>query len=551
MRSPRRPRGSSTRCRASGPSWLRTGRATRARRERTRKGGRVIELGSRPLTIDDVVRVAREGEKATLGAAARGRMRESRAVVERAVQSGRVIYGVTTGFGELKNRTIPPEQVRDLQLNLLRSHRAGVGRYAPTDVVRAMMLLRAASLARGASGCRPEIVEGLLALLEADVTPVVPVQGSVGASGDLAPLAHLASVLIGEGEAWLGLGIKPDAPRLPAALALRNAGLQPLTLEAKEGLALINGTQFSTAFALLGAADARAVWEAGVAAAALSTEVLMGSFRPAREAVQRLRPYRGALETARRLRAYAEDSAIVASHENCGRVQDAYSLRCVPQVMGASYDALLHVEQQLEIEIESVNDNPLVFPESDEVISAGLFHAQPIGLAADYLKIAVAEIASLSERRIDRLVDARVSELPAVLANEPGLESGYMLAQYTAAALVSENKVLCHPASVDSIPTGGGIEDHVSMAPIAARHLRQVVDNAARVIALELLCGCRALEFRRPLAAGLGSERLYGTVRRLVPAPEGDRPLSEPCETIARWVLSRQPQKLAEEVLAS
>ena len=511
----------------------------------------MIELGSRPLTIDDVTRVARDDEPVSLARAARDRMRASRGVVDRAVREGRIAYGITTGFGELKDRHIGSDQVRDLQLNLLRSHAAGVGRHASRDVVRAMLLLRAASLAHGFSGCRTDIVEGLLALLERDVTPVVPLQGSVGASGDLAPLAHLASVLIGEGEAWIGLGTRPDAPRMPAALALRHAGLQSLTLEAKEGLALINGTQLSTAIAVLACADSRALWEAGVAAAALSTEVLLGSFQPALERVQALRPYTGALETARRLRAYSLDSALVASHENCGRVQDAYSLRCTPQVMGASLDALVHAESQLTIEINSVNDNPLIFADDDQVISAGLFHAQPVALAADYLKIAMAEVASLSERRIDRLIDPRTSEgLPAVLATNPGLESGFMLAQYTAAALVSENKVLAHPASVDSIPTGAGVEDHVSMAPIAARHLRQVVDNGAHVVALELLCGARALEFRRPLTAGSGSERLYGAIRRLSPEPEGDRPLSEPCETIARWVLSRAPVRLADEVLA-
>jgi len=412
-------------------------------------------------------------------------------------------------------------------------------------VVRAMLLLRAASLAHGYSGCRAEVIEALLALLARDVTPVVPLEGSVGASGDLAPLAHLAAVLTGEGEAWLG------DRRMPAALALRGAGLQPLELEAKEGLALINGTQLSTAIASLACVGAGRVWEAGMAAAALSTEVLLCSVQPSRDEVQALRPYPGAIEAARRTRAYSEGSALVASHANCGRVQDAYSLRCVPQVMGASWDALDHVGRQLEIEINSVNDNPLVFAESGEVISAGLFHAQPVALAADYLKIAVAEIASLSERRIDRLLDARVSGLPQVLAADPGLESGYMMAQYTAAALVSENKVLCHPASVDSIPTGSGLEDHVSMAPIAARHARVVVDNAARVVALELLCACRALEFRRPLTAGTGSERLYGAVRRLVPAPDGDRPIAESCETVARWVLSRDPERLADEVLAT
>ncbi|TMQ51678.1 MAG: histidine ammonia-lyase, partial [Candidatus Eisenbacteria bacterium] len=404
------------------------------------------------------------------------------------------------------------------------------------------LLLRAASLAQGYSGCRPELVDALIAMLEQDVTPIVPLEGSVGASGDLAPLAHLGLVLVGEGEAWLG------GRRMPAGLALRGAGLQPLLLEAKEGLAIVNGTQLSSALAALACADAQRVWEAAVGAAALTTEVLLGSFRPARAEVQGLRPYPGAIESARRLLAYSEDSALVASHADCGRVQDAYCLRCVPQVMGASWDAIEHVERQLEIEFRSVNDNPLVFPDG-RVISAGLFHAQPVAMAADYLKIAVAEVASLSERRIARLVDGAEVGLPRALAGSPGIESGYMLAQYTAAALVSENKVLAHPASVDSIPTGAGIEDHVSMAPIAGRHARTVVDNAARVVAMELLCACRALEFRRPLRAGQGSERLYGTVRRLVPAPDGDRPLSDPCETVARWVLSPGPERLALEVL--
>ncbi len=505
----------------------------------------MIRLGETRLTLDDVVEVARGDVRVELGRDALERVRASRALVDRAVAEGRTIYGITTGFGELKDRRIPPEDTAQLQVNLIRSHSAGVGPAAPREVVRAMLLLRAASLAHGNSGVRPEVIEMLIEMLARRVTPVVPLQGSVGASGDLAPLAHLAAVMTGEGEAWLA------EQRMPAALALRGAGLPPLSLAAKEGLALINGTQFSTSLAALACADAERLWEAAMAAAALSTEVLLGSFQPAREDVMALRPYPGALEAAKRLRAYSEGSAIVRSHENCGRVQDAYSLRCVPGVMGASWDALVHVERQLEIELNSVNDNPLVFAGSDETVSAGLFHAQPVALAADYLKIAVAEIASLSERRTDRLVDARVSELPAVLATDPGLQSGYMMAQYVAAALVSENKVLAHPASVDSIPTGAGIEDHVSMAPIAGRHARQVVDNAARVVAMELLCGCRALEFRRPLQAGSGSERLYAAIRRVVPAPEGDRPLSGACEEVARWVLSVAPVKLAEEVLDS
>jgi histidine ammonia-lyase len=521
----------------------------------------MIELGTKPLTLADIVEVARgpspardgasDGRKVggresgfgiALAPAARERMHQSRAVIERALSEGRAIYGVTTGFAELKDRHIPRDQVRSLQLNLLRSHAAGVGPTAPREVVRAMLLLRAASLALGYSGCRPELVESLLALLERDVTPIVPLQGSVGASGDLAPLAHLGLVLVGEGEAWLG------DRRMPAALALRGAGLQPLGLEAKEGLALINGTQLSTALAALACADARRLWEAAMGAAALTTEVMLGSFRPARSDIQSLRSYPGSQRAASRLLAYSEDSALVASHSGCGRIQDAYSMRCVPQVMGASWDAIAHVQSQLEVEFNSVNDNPVVFPESNEVVSAGLFHAEPVGMAADYLAIAVAEIAALSERRIDRLVSG-CDGLPPALTASPGLECGYMMAQYTAAALVSENKVFAHPASVDSIPTGAGIEDHVSMAPIAARHARQVVENSARVLALELMCACRALEFRRPLTAGQGSERLYGAVRRLVPAPEGDRPLTEPCETLARWVLSAEPERLAAEVL--
>lgn len=505
----------------------------------------MIWLGETRLTLDDVLEVARGEAHVELSAEARKRVRASRSLVDRAVTEGRVIYGITTGFGELKDRHIPPEDTQQLQVNLVRSHCAGVGPAAPREVVRAMLLLRAASLAHGNSGVRPELIDMLLAMLERRVTPVVPTQGSVGASGDLAPLAHMAAVLMGEGEAWL------VDQRMPAGLALRGAGLQPITLGAKEGLALINGTQFSTAYAALACADAERLWEAGVAAAALSTEVLLGSFQPARADVQALRPYPGALETARRLRAYSAGSALVASHKDCGRVQDAYSLRCVPNVMGAAWDALVHVERQLEIELNSVNDNPVVFPGSDETVSAGLFHAEPIALAADYLKIAVAEIASLSERRVDRLLDARVSGLPAVLATNAGLESGYMLAQYVCASLVSENKTLAHPASVDSIPTGAGVEDHVSMAPIAARHARRVVDNAARVVAMELLCACRGLEFRRPLTAGEGSEMLYGAIRRVAGVPEGDRPLSGPCEEVARWVLSSAPVKLAEEVLES
>jgi histidine ammonia-lyase len=516
----------------------------RSRCGRPRSGARVIELGARPLTLADVAAVSRDRAPVRLGSEARARISASRGVVERALAAGKAIYGVNTGFGPLKDKAIASDQVRQLQLNLLRSHAAGIGRFAPMDVSRAMLLLRAASLAHGHSGCRPEVVEALLALLDGQVTPVVPLQGSVGASGDLAPLAHLALVLVGEGEAWLG------DQRMPGALALRGAGLQPLTLEAKEGLALINGTQLSTALAALACVDARRVWEAGVAAAALSTEVLLGSFQPARADVQALRPYRGADETARRLRAYSEDSDLVASHANCGEVQDAYSLRCVPQVMGASWDALAHVEAQLTVEANSVNDNPLVLAAGDEVISAGLFHAQPVALVADYLKIAVAEVASLAERRIDRLTDARVSGCPRHspgAGTRIGIHDGAI--HRGRAGLGEQDAVSPGQRGFDSDRSGHrrSRQHGADRGPACPPRGRQ----RAHVVALELMCATRALEFRRPLRAGQGCERLYGTVRRLVPEPEGDRPLSGACEELARWVLSPAPIRLAEDVLST
>jgi histidine ammonia-lyase len=469
------------------------------------------------------------------------RVRRCAAFCEHLAEGDTPHYGINTGFGKLARTRIHSAQASDLQHNLIRSHAAALGPLLDDEVVRLMMVLRANSLLAGNSGASEALVLRLLELVNRGVTPCVPAYGSVGASGDLAPLAHMSLALIGEGE------VRYRGRAVPAREALAMEGLAPLALRPKEGLALINGTQFTTATAALALIDARSVWESGVAAAALSTEVLLGSFQPARADVQELRPYSGALETARRLRAYSEGSALVESHAGCGRVQDPYSSRCVPQVMGAAWDAMSHVERQIEIELNAVNDNPLVI--DGGVVSAGLFHAHPIAMVADYLKIAVSAIANLSERRIDRLLNEAGSGLPAVLAVNPGLESGYMMAQYTAAALASENKVLSHPSSVDTIPTGGGVEDHVSMGPAAARHARAVVENAARTVALELLCGCRALEFRRPLTAGEGCERLYGAIRRRVPAPDGDRPLTDACESIASWVRSPSPRELAEEVL--
>jgi histidine ammonia-lyase len=403
--------------------------------------------------------------------------------------------------------------------------------------VRAAILLRANSLAAGLSGVRPLVVERLLALLNRGVTPIVPAQGSVGASGDLAPLAHLALVLIGEGEAWM------DGERLPGAVALRRARLAPLRLGAKEGLALVNGTQIMTAIGLLALAGAQAVLAAAEVAAAMSVEALLGSHAPFDLRIARARPHPGHARVARRLIRLLHPSAINRSHRDCGVVQDSYSLRCIPQVLGASWDVLEHVAGVLAIETNAVTDNPLCFTGSavrgEAIVSGGNFHGQPVALALDYLALAVAEAGSISERRTFKLLDGARSGLPPFLTRRPGTQSGLMVAQYTAAALVSENKVLCHPASVDSIPTCADTEDHVSMGPIAARKAAAVVGNVARVIAIELITAAEAIEFRRPLTSGPGVEAAIALVRSHVASAAGrDRSLAAGIETVARLVLA-------------
>ncbi|HEX5505761.1 MAG TPA: histidine ammonia-lyase [Thermomicrobiales bacterium] len=479
------------------------------------------------LTLADVVAVARGGARAELAPAAVAAMEASRALVERIIDRGDTIYGINTGFGDLSNVRIPPAELEHLQRNLLRSHAAGVGPPLPEDAARAMLLLRANALAKGYSGARPVVAERLLDLLNAGVTPVIPAQGSVGASGDLAPLAHMSLVLIGEGRAVV------DGEELPGGEALRRRDLAPLTLAAKEGLALINGTQEMTALGALALHDAEILAETAEVAAATSVEALRGTDAPFDAAIQAVRPHPGQARVAARLRALLGGSEILPSHKDPAsdpRVQDPYSLRCTPQVLGASWDALGYVRGVLEIEINSATDNPLCFPESGRVLSGGNFHGQPVAIALDLLKIAVAEIADISERRTYLLLDPARSGLPAFLAANPGLDSGFMAAQYSAAALVSENKVLAHPASVDSVPTSAGMEDHVSMGPIAARGAAQIVENVARVLAIELLCAAEGVG-RQPLRPGRGVVECVARVRAVAPPLTADRP---PADDIAR-----------------
>ena len=471
-----------------------------------------LVLTGADLTIHDVEAVARGRRTATLDPAARERMQESRDLIERLVAAGEIVYGVTTGFGDLANRFVAPADAARLQENLLMSHAAGVGAPLDQEIVRAMLLLRANTLALGHSGCRPLLVDRLLAFLDAGLHPIVPAQGSVGASGDLAPLAHLALPLIGRGQVEL------RGQQLPALVALREFGLAPLVLEAKEGLALLNGTQLMSAIGALLLADADRLCRTASVAAAMSVEALLGTDVAFSAAYQLARPHPGQIAVAAELRHLLRDSGIQESHKaGSHKVQDPYSLRCVPQVHGAVRDALDHLRRVLDIEMNSATDNPLVFPEGGvaaedamatgggRVISGGNFHGEPIALALDFAKLAIAELGSISERRTALLLDARLSGgLPAFLAPASGLDSGLMILQYTAAALVSENKVLAHPASVDSVPTSANQEDHVSMGPIAARHARTVLEHVERIVAIELLVAAQAIDLRLSLLAGGG-----------------------------------------------
>ncbi|MGX9720181.1 histidine ammonia-lyase [Stenotrophomonas acidaminiphila] len=458
------------------------------------------------------------GARVRLDASAQAAVQRSAQVVEAIVAKGEPVYGINTGFGKLASVRIEREDLETLQRNIVLSHAAGVGEPMPASVVRLMMALKLTSLAQGASGVRPQTLALLEAFLQHDFVPVVPCQGSVGASGDLAPLSHLASVMIGVGEAFV------DGVRMPAADALARIGQTALTLGAKEGLALLNGTQYSTAYALAGLFEIETVFQAALVTGALSVEAAKGSDTPFDPRIHGIRGQRGQIATAAALRTLMAGSAIRESHrDNDVRVQDPYCLRCQPQVMGAAFDVIRQAATTLEIEANGVSDNPLVFTDTGEALSGGNFHAEPVAFAADMLAMAVCEIGSISERRIAMLVDPALSGLPAFLTPKPGLNSGFMIPQVTAAALVSENKQRAYPASVDSIPTSANQEDHVSMAAHGARRLLAMAENAANVVGIELLAAAQGCDFHAPLRSSAALERVRATVRAQVPTLQDDR----------------------------
>jgi histidine ammonia-lyase len=492
---------------------------------------RTIQLTGDDLALEDVWDVALHGAEAQLAESARERMRAARDLVESI--SGEHTYGVNTGFGRFVSAHIPEELADELQLRLLRSHACGVGEPYPDEVVRAAMVLRANALAKGFSGARVELAELLLECLNRGVLPVVPSRGSVGASGDLAPLAHLALPLVGEGHAIV------EGERLDGAEALRRVGLEPIELVSKEGLSLVNGTQFMCAMAALGVVRARRLAGTADLACAQSLEALQGSRTSFRPEVHRARPLKGQQEAAANIWRLLDGSAIIESHRWCDKVQDAYSIRCAPQVHGASRDLIDYVAATVEVELNAATDNPLVLVEAGDIVSAGNFHGQPLAFALDTLAMAVAELASISERRVERLVNPSLSEgLPPFLVAEGGLNSGFMIPQYVAAALVSENKVLAHPASVDSIPTSAGQEDHVSMGNAAGLKALQVLDNAERALAIELLAGAQAVEFLAPLAPGEGVRLTHDAVRVRSERLDEDRSLSAEIELVASAIRS-------------
>jgi histidine ammonia-lyase len=494
-------------------------------------------LSGQNLSLAEIRSVAGEKRQVGVAADAVARVDAARQVIEKVLQKEAAVYGVNTGFGKLSEVRIPGDRLAELQVNLVRSHACGLGRPLSEAEVRTMLLLRANVLAKGFSGVRRDVIEMLVSLMNRGIHPVVPEKGSVGASGDLAPLAHLALVLIGEGEAVY------EGERMGGGEALRRAGLNPLRLQAKEGLALLNGTQAMTAVAALALYDAQRLAKLADVAGAMSLEALRGTPAAFDARIQEARPYRGQAAVARHLTALLERSEIRESHRtNDPRVQDAYSLRCMPQVHGAVRDVLDHVTGIVEIETGSATDNPLVFSAGGDVLSGGNFHGAPLSYAFDYAAIALTDLAGMSERRIDRLINPDINEgLPPFLSTHAGLSSGYMIAHVAAAALLSECKVLAHPASVDSVPTSGGKEDHVSMGMTAALKLRQIVENVEQIVAIELLCAAQGLEYRKPLKPGRQIEQVLAGIRAIVPALEADRP---PATDVNRLVEAIQAGKI-------
>jgi len=502
-----------------------------------------ILLGIDGMSLEDLVAIAREGYTVRLTKESKDRIINARKMIEKWVKEERVIYGVTTGFGALSDVTISKEDTQCLQENILMSHAAGVGDILDEETVRAVMALRIKDLARGHSGICLETVSRIIDLLNRGVCPVVPEKGSVGASGDLAPLAHLCLVLIGQGEAFY------EGQRISGIEALQKCGLNPLQLKAGEGLALVNGTQVMTAIGGLSIYDATKLSKMTDIAAAMSLEVLMGSKTEFDQRIHHVRPHPGQAAAADNMDRITRDSEIITSHKDCSRIQDAYTLRCSPQVHGASKDAITYARKVVETEMNSSTNNPLIFPESQEFLLGGNFHGQPVALALDFLCMAVSELANISERRIERLVNPQLSGLPAFLVSDGGLNSGFMLAQYTAASLVSENKVLSHPACVDSIPTSANKEDHVSMGTISARKLREIVRNTEHVIAIELLCGAQAMDLFTNMKPGEGTLIAYKIIRDEIPHLEKDRIISKDIEKMVNVMRSGKILKEIERVV--
>ena len=496
-----------------------------------------ISLDGHSLTLDGLVAIAHDFAPVSLNDTARARVLAARAVVDDFARRDAPTYGINTGFGDFAEVTIPAESLSALQLNLLRSHAAGVGEPLPVPVVRAMMALRANVLAKGFSGIRVETLDLLIALLNKGVHPVVPSRGSVGASGDLAPLAHLALVLVGEGEAW------HESGREPGAAALSRARLPAATLAPKEGLALINGTQASAALLGLTLAGAEQLARTADIAAALSIDGLQGSTRPFDERIHAARAFEGQAKAAANLRLLLDGSGINAAHANCGRVQDAYSMRCTPQVHGAAREAFEFGHRVFRIEANAATDNPMVFAESREIVSGGNFHGAPVAVAADLLCLGLAQLATISERRSERLVNPALSGLPAFLTRHGGLQSGLMMAQVTAAALTSELKTLAHPASVDTIPTSANREDHVSMSMAAGLKAARALELARGVVAVELLCACQALDLLAPLATSTALARVHRHIRARVPTLEDDRPPSHDVASITELIVAGEIER--------
>ena len=504
----------------------------------------VVTIDSKTLSIADVVNVAKHNYNVRLSKEAILNIKRGREIVEKILLENKIVYGVNTGFGAFCKEIISKENIKQLQKNLLLSHATGVGEPFDEEIVRAIMLLRANTLASGNCGVRVELVQALLDMVNAGVHPYIPQKGSVGASGDLAPLAHLGLVLIGEGQAYYKGNL------LSGKEAMKAPNIKTLEVEAKEGLALINGTQVMTGVAALVTYEAETLMKTADIISACTIDVLKGSDTPFDKRLHELRPHPGQKMSAQNLRHLMKNSQIRESHRGCDHVQDAYSMRCTPQVHGASRDTLEHVKKVTEIEINSVTDNPMIFPETEEFLSGGNFHGQPIALVMDYLGIALSEIANISERRIERMVNSKLSEhLPPFLVKDGGINSGLMITQYTAASLVSENKVLAHPASVDSIPTSANQEDHVSMGTIAARKAREILSNVEYVLAIELLCAIQALDFIREFKSGDGIEIVYKLVREKVSHLDKDRPLYTDIDVLKNMISSGIILKKVEEQL--